>query len=70
MNPQSYNKPVSNRQMIGNTKIIQTQAYHNIPISESKVEHSNVINKVPKIERSERMDGKEEKLSRYQVNYQ
>ncbi len=58
--------------MIGNTKIIQSQVFHNPAINESKVDHTNLIYNIPKIERSEKVEAKEDnkKLSRYQVNYQ
>lgn len=59
--------------MIGNTKIIQSQAYQNVAIGESRSDYSNIATNVPKIERSERVDAREDgtkKLSRYQINYQ
>lgn len=53
--------------MFVNTKIIQSQAYQNEDMKKSKNSNINLNINIPKIERSEKIDGK---LSRYQINYQ
>ena len=73
INPSGQMKQPNNKQMIVNTKIIQSQSYHNAAACESKRQN------IPKIQRSEQVGFKtvqkidideNKKIPRYQVNYQ